>query len=148
MLLLSAFPALVLCSFINAEPVISKSPIMDKISHTGNTNAFPSSLPHTLTRAPDIRRRQGGQGRVGCGYFWGNGSSPLIMSTDSTCTTAYTVGLWGSCIYSSNIPVCSLYGVCVDQAGCSDGCTPNVNANKNAITQTLSWYEIPRFKVL
>ncbi|KAM0173634.1 hypothetical protein ACHAPC_010331 [Botrytis cinerea] len=62
------------------------------------------------------------------------------MGTDSTCTTAYTLGIWGSCIYSSNVPVCSLYGACVDDTGCTDGCTPNVNPNINAITVTLSCY--------
>ncbi|KAF7895586.1 uncharacterized protein EAF01_009548 [Botrytis porri] len=107
---------------------------MDVKSCVGSPDAF----SHPLTRASDINRRQGGQGRVTCGYYYGDTQSPLYMGTDSTCTTAYPLGIWGSCIYSSNVPVCSLYGACVDDTRCTDGCTPNVNSNINAITVTLS----------
>ncbi|KAF7916969.1 uncharacterized protein EAE98_010400 [Botrytis deweyae] len=111
---------------------------MDEKSSPDRLSVFDVSLPHPLTRAPDISRRQGGQGRVSCGYYYGDTQSPLYMGTDSTCTTAFPLGIWGSCIYSSNVPVCSLYGACVDDTGCTDGCTPNVNSNINAITVTLS----------
>ncbi|TGO20168.1 hypothetical protein BTUL_0001g01800 [Botrytis tulipae] len=111
---------------------------MDEKSSPGSLSVFDVPLSHPLTRAPDISRRQGGQGRVSCGYYYGDAQSPLYMGTDSTCTTAYPLGIWGSCIYSSNVPVCSLYGACVDDTGCTDGCTPNVNFNINAITVTLS----------
>ncbi|KAF7883228.1 uncharacterized protein EAF02_005148 [Botrytis sinoallii] len=94
---------------------------MDEESSPDRLSVFDVSLSHPLTRAPDIRRRQGGQGRVSCGYYYGDTQSPLYMGTDSTCTTAYPLGIWGSCIYSSNVPVCSLYGACVDDTGCTDG---------------------------
>ncbi|KAF7952876.1 hypothetical protein EAE96_006100 [Botrytis aclada] len=112
---------------------------MDEKLSLGSLNVFNVPLSHSLTQAPDINRRQGGQGRVSCGYYYGDTQSPLYMGTDSTCTTAYPLGIWGSCIYSSNVPVCSLYGACVDDSGCTDGCAPNVNSNINAITVTLSW---------
>ncbi|KAF7947338.1 uncharacterized protein EAE97_004587 [Botrytis byssoidea] len=125
---------------------------MDEKSSPGSSSVFDVPLSPPLTRAPDISRRQGGQGRVSCGYYYGDSQSPLYMGTDSTCTTAYPLGIGGSCIYSSNIPVCSLYGACVDDTGCTDGCTPsfycnillptlctpNVNSNVNAITVSLS----------
>ncbi|TGO66264.1 hypothetical protein BOTNAR_0064g00010 [Botryotinia narcissicola] len=111
---------------------------MDEKSSPGSSSVFDVPLSPPLTRAPGISRRQGGQGRVSCGYYYGDAQSPLYMGTDSTCTTAYPLGIWGSCIYSSNVPVCSLYGACVDDTGCTDGCTPNVNFNINAITVTLS----------
>ncbi|KAF7887702.1 hypothetical protein EAF00_009996 [Botryotinia globosa] len=111
---------------------------MDEKSSPGSSSIFNVPLSPPLTRAPDISRRQGGQGRVSCGYYYGDAQSPLYMGTDSTCTTAYPLGIWGSCIYSSNVPVCSLYGACVDDTGCTGRCTPNVNSNINAITVTLS----------
>ncbi|TGO23168.1 hypothetical protein BPAE_0142g00310 [Botrytis paeoniae] len=111
---------------------------MDEKLSLGNSDDFNVPLSHPLTQALDISRRQGGQGRVSCGYYYGYTQSPLYMGTDSTCTTAYPLGIWSSCIYSSNVPVCSLYGACVDDTGCTDACTPNVNSNINAITVTLS----------
>lgn len=129
----------VVCTLTKCEPVASLSFKLGYQSGSSKINVSTSSSFHPLTRAPDLGRRQGGQGSVICAYYNGNSSSPITMSIYSTCTTEYTVVIWGSCIYSSDIPVCSLYGACVDQSGCSETCSPNADVNDNVMTNTLSW---------
>ncbi|KAF7873896.1 hypothetical protein EAF04_002568 [Stromatinia cepivora] len=96
---------------------------MDEKLNLGGSHSFKSSLPHPLTRAPDLRQRQGAKGRVVREYYYGDSNSPLTVSTVSTvstCTTTYPVRIWGSCTYSGQLPIYSIYGACIDQAGCSD----------------------------
>ncbi|KAJ8062680.1 hypothetical protein OCU04_009202 [Sclerotinia nivalis] len=136
MLLLSILSALISYNLTNAEPISSRIPSMDEKLNLGSSHSFKSSLPHPLTRAPDLRQRRGAKG-VTCGYYFGDSNSPLTVSTDSTCTTAYPLGIWGSCTYSGQLPICAMYGACIDDAGCSDGCHP-YNVNTQDFTTTLS----------
>ncbi|APA16330.1 predicted protein [Sclerotinia sclerotiorum 1980 UF-70] len=102
----------------------------------GISNSFKSSLPHPLTRAPDLRQRQGAKG-ITCGYSYGDSNSPFTVPTDSTCTTVYPRGIWGLCTYSDQVPICEMYGACVDDAACSNGCY-GYNFNTQDFTTTLS----------